>query len=70
MKSFELKKIKNYLDNKFNVKEFQLKDDIKNNSCEVYFENEFLGLIYKDEEDGEISYQFHMTILDEDLLDG
>ena len=45
------------------------KDDVKNNSCELYFKDEFIGLIYKDEEDGEVSYQFHMTILDEDLLD-
>ena len=36
-------------------------------SCEVYHKEEFLGLIYKENEEGEEDYQFHMTILKEDL---
>ena len=69
MKQFELKKLQLYLNSKFESEKFSIKDDVKNNSCELYFKDEFIGLIYKDEEDGEVSYQFHMTILDEDLLD-
>ena len=70
MDSFEIKKINAFFNKQFNTKGFMLKVD-KNNtdSAEVYFNNEFLGLIYKDDEDGEIAFQFHMTILDEDLLD-
>ncbi len=70
MDPFEIKKINAYFNKQFNTKDFSLKVDENNNdSAEVYFKNEFLGLIYKDDEDGEIAFQFHMTILDEDLLD-
>lgn len=70
MDSFEIKKINDYFNKQFNTNDFSLKVDGNNHdSAEVYFRNEFLGLIYKDDEDGEIAFQFHMTILDEDLLD-
>tara|TARA_Y200000002_G_C22310615_1_gene508360 strand:+ start:188 stop:403 length:216 start_codon:yes stop_codon:yes gene_type:complete len=70
MDSFEIKKINAYFNKQFNTNDFSLKVDENNSdSAEVYFKNEFLGLIYKDDEDGEIAFQFHMTILDEDLLD-
>lgn len=36
-------------------------------SVEVMLGDEFVGVIYKDEDEGEVSYQFHMTILQEDL---
>ena len=36
-------------------------------SCEVYLNDEFLGLIYKESEEGEDEFQFHMSILKEDL---
>ena len=36
-------------------------------SCEIYLDDEFLGLIYKETEEGEEDYQFHMTILKDDL---
>lgn len=70
MDSFEIKKINAFFNKQFNTNGFTLKLD-KNNtdSAEVYLNDEFLGLIYKDDEDGEIAFQFHMTILDEDLLD-
>ena len=38
-------------------------------SCGVYLGDEFLGLVYLEEDEGEIAYQFHMTILGEDLLE-
>lgn len=70
MDLFEVKKLSFYLNNKFGSDEFTLKEVKREDSVEVYFKDEFIGLIYKDEEDGELAYQFHMTILDEDLLDG
>ena len=70
MDLFEVKKLSFYLNNKFGSDEFKLKEVKREDSVEVYFKDEFIGLIYKDEEDGETAYQFHMTILDEDLLDG
>lgn len=39
----------------------------KDDSCELYKEDEFLGVIYRDEEDGDLSYNFSMAILDFDL---
>lgn len=37
-------------------------------SVEVYLGAEFLAVVYKDDEDGEVSYQFTMTILKEDIM--
>ena len=39
----------------------------KGATVEVTLEGEFLGTLHRDEEDGEVSYSLHMTILDEDL---
>lgn len=70
MQDYELKKIRKYLNDKFLTEYFRIEDSKnKSNSAEIYFKDEFIGLLYKDDEDGEIAYQFHMTILDEDLLD-
>jgi len=68
MNDFEIKQINDYLNNKFKTQEFVIKKRKSiDDSCEIYIGEEFLGLIYKEEEDGEIAYQFHMTILQEDL---
>jgi hypothetical protein len=39
----------------------------KDDSCELYLGDEFLGIIFKDEDEGELSYNFSMAILDIDL---
>ena len=36
-------------------------------SVEVLLNSEFLGVIYKDEDDGEVSYDFNMAILGIDV---
>ena len=36
-------------------------------SVEVMVDKEFLGTLHRDEEEGEVSYSLHITILDEDL---
>ena len=38
-------------------------------SVEFAVGDEVLGTVYKDEEDGEVSYSVTLTILDEDLPD-
>ncbi len=38
-------------------------------SLEVLLSGEFIGTIYKDAEDGDISYDFNMAILDIDIQD-
>lgn len=70
MKDFEQKQIKEYLNKKFQTNNFSVrKRKSIEDSFEIYLGDEFLGLIYKEDEDGETAYQFHMTILNEDLLD-
>ena len=65
----ELEKIRNYLNKIFNTRDFIVKKRKSiEDSCEVYHNEEFLGLIYKENEEGEEDYQFHMTILKDDLI--
>jgi hypothetical protein len=39
----------------------------KSDSAEVYIAEEFIGVIFRDDEDGDLSYNFQMAILDFDL---
>ena len=39
----------------------------KDDSAEVMVGDEFIGVVFKDEDEGETSYQFQMCILDVDL---
>ncbi len=39
----------------------------QDDSVEVNLGDEFIGIIYKDIDEGETSYQFHMAIIEEDL---
>ena len=39
----------------------------KDDPAEVAFDGEFIGVIFKDDEEGDVSYDFHMTILEMDL---
>ena len=41
----------------------------KTDSCEVYKGDEFIGVLYLDEDEGERSYNFSMAILDIDIAD-
>ena len=41
----------------------------KDDSAEVYIRDEFIGVLFKDEDEDELSYQFQMAILDFDLQD-
>ena len=68
MKIEELKKVEVYLRRLFanytiRVKARPRKDD----SAEVFLGEEFIGVIYRDDEDEELSYNFSMAILDVDL---
>ncbi|MNE99247.1 hypothetical protein D3C80_1978950 [compost metagenome] len=67
MKTEEIKKLDAYFKRTFNpemaVKARPRKDD----SAEVYLGEEFLGVVYVDDEDGDLSYNFSMAILEVDL---
>ena len=68
MNDIKLKKIQSYLNNLFDTEHFVVKKR-KNidDSLEIYIKEEFLGLIYEEIDENEKAYQFHMTILDDDL---
>jgi hypothetical protein len=63
----EIWRVEKYLRNLFRLDTIQLIERGKSDSVEVHIGGEFIGLIYKDEEDGDISYAFNMSILEMDL---
>ena len=64
----ELKRVQNYLREKFGNQKIRLRDRTQSDeSVEVFVGEEFIGVIYRDEEDGEVSYDFNMAILAYDL---
>jgi hypothetical protein len=64
----EVQKLQKYLRNKFNNDNFRLVSRIKaQDSLEVYLGEEFIGTLYRDEEEGEVSYDLNMAILEIDL---
>jgi len=65
-----LKKIENFFKQKFNNKKIKIEGRAnKNDSAEVLIDDEFIGVVFEDSEDGDTCYQFNMTILSEDLDD-
>ena len=65
-----LKKIENFFKQKFNNKKIKIEGRAnKNDSAEVLIDDEFIGVVFEDNEDGETCYQFNMTILNEHLND-
>ncbi len=68
MQPEEIKKLTRFLRTRFQHANIEVKRrPQKTDSCEVYIGEEFIGVIFKDEEDGELSYNFSMAILDFDL---
>lgn len=68
IKPEEVSKLQAFMEGKFKTKGFALKMREKaKDSVEVILNGEFIGLIYKDEDEGELSYNFDMAILDIDL---
>ncbi|MFA7276504.1 MAG: DUF3126 family protein [Pseudobdellovibrionaceae bacterium] len=65
--SAEIAKLQKYLQTKFGQPGLALKDRKSGDSLEVILNGEFIGVIYRDDEDGEVSYDFNMAILDIDL---
>lgn len=68
MKPEELAKLTTYLRKTFNNPNLSVRArPQKKDSGEVYLGEDFLGVIFRDEEDGELSYNFSMAILEFDL---
>ena len=70
MDRITLKKIESFFKQKFNNKRIKVEGRTnKNDSAEVLIDDEFIGVVFEDNEDGDTCYQFNMTILSEDLDD-
>jgi hypothetical protein len=63
----EIIKLQKFLQQKFGNRGIDVRPRKQSDSVEVYLGEEFLGLIYVDDEDGDRSYNFQMAILDVDL---
>ncbi|MBF0680213.1 MAG: DUF3126 family protein [Devosia sp.] len=66
----EIIKLQTFLQRTFNNKNIDVRPRPKlNDSVEVFIGDESIGLIHADDEDGDKSYMFSMSILDIDLED-
>ena len=64
----EIWRLEKYLRNLFRLDTITIVERPKQpDSVEVQIDGEFVGVLFKDEEDGEISYAFNMAILEMDL---
>ena len=64
----EILKLEAFFRRRFNMPTMEVRQrPAKNDSAELYIGDEFVGVIYRDDEDGDLSYNFTMAILDIDL---
>ncbi|RIA56681.1 DUF3126 family protein [Dichotomicrobium thermohalophilum] len=68
MKGEEITRLQSYLQRKFELPELEVRQRQKQeDSAEVYISGEFIGVVYRDDDDEDLSYQFQMAILEMDL---
>lgn len=68
MDKTEILKLENYLKKRFNSDALEVRRrPTKTDSAEIYISDEFVGVIYVDEEDGDRSYDLNIAILEIDL---
>ena len=64
----EILRLENYLRKLFDLQTIEVRQrPSKDDSAEVYIGDEFIGIMFRDDDDGDLSYQFQMAILDFDL---
>lgn len=68
MNKEEIKKLEAYLRKVFKRDNLEVRArPRKDDSAEIYIADEFIGVLYRDDEDGELSWNFQMAILEIDL---
>jgi hypothetical protein len=67
MTSDEMNRVQSYLRSKFENDAVTLKRGGKEGMVEVFLGDEFIGTMFRDEDEGEVSYDFNMAILEFDL---
>ena len=64
----EIWRLEKYLRNLFRLDTITIVERPKQqDSVEVHINGDFIGVLFRDEEDGEVSYAFNMAILEMDL---
>jgi len=64
----EILKLEHYLKKMFRLPDIQVRQrPQKDDSAEVFIGEEFIGILFRDDDEGEVAYQFQMAILDYDL---
>jgi hypothetical protein len=63
----EMNRVQTYLRMKFENDAVTLKRGSKEDMVEVFLGDEFIGTMFRDEDEGEVSYDFNMAILEFDL---
>ena len=70
MKPEEIAKRTRFLRSKFDLATISVrKRPQKDDSAEVYIGEEFIGVLFVDDEDDDRSFQFQMAILEDDLVE-
>jgi hypothetical protein len=70
VKPDEIRKVEAYMRSKFELPSRQVRArPRKDDSAEVYIGEEFIGVIFRDDEDEDLSWNFQMAILEIDLED-
>lgn len=68
MRTAEIARLQEYLRKAYNNNQISVPPPMKTNApVEVYIGDEFIGVLHRDEDEGEVSYTLMMTILEEDL---
>ena len=67
MEPQETQRVEAYLKEKLHPGLRLVARDKTDDSVEVYLGAEFIAVLYKDVDEGEVAYQFQMTVLQEDL---
>ena len=64
----EIQKLQSFFHKRFKMPSIEVRArPQKADSAEVYIGDEFVGVVYRDDEEGDLSYNFTMAILDIDL---
>jgi len=64
----EIQRLERYFQRTFKLPDMHVKQrPQKEDSAEVYIGDEFIGVVFRDDEDDDLSYSFQMAILDFDL---
>ena len=71
MRPEEISRLENYFRRTFQLSTIQVRQrPQKDDSAEVYIGDEFIGVLFRDDEDDDLSYNFQMAILEFDLEPG